>query len=251
MTRKKKSKYLDLRDFTRLNSDRLIAIAAKNDERSSAAIRVLLARESKLAQRDRLWDRDKPPLVDPSKPHRHKWEIFSSSLTGGKMVMTERCRLCRKERTRPATEEEQTAGRKSWDTKIHDVSHAFRKKLGDNVGYDAMKIADKFAAKHPDVVRVAHVDDNHFSSSSLVLVAHEDPEDHFMGTSATYIAQCSGETPIEFFLYPGHVEGLIRALQHFKKMHDTHQGKKSVSRRRMHARADRERRLKEAAKHYR
>jgi hypothetical protein len=254
---RKKQQKLQLRDFTRLNTDRLISIASKRDEseearqRASVAIMVLLARESKLARQDRAWDRNRPPLVDPSKPHRHKWDCFSSQYTGKKMIMTDRCRLCRKERKRPATKEEQTEGQKSWDTKIHDVSHAFAKKMGDKVGYDAMEVADKFAEKHPDAVRVVGVDDDHFSSSSLVLIAHEDPEYYFMGTSATFIAQCSGEKPIEFFLYPGHVEALIEALQHFKKMHDTHQGKKSVARRRMRARFERERRLKAAAQQYR
>jgi hypothetical protein len=254
--RKKKQK-LKLRDFTRLHTDRLIAIASKRDEseeareRASVAIMVLLARESKLSKRDRMWDRDKPPLVDPSERHKHKWTIFSSQYTGPKMIMTERCSLCRKERTRPAKKAEWTESRKVWDTKIHKVYHAFSKKIGEEFGYDAMQIAERFAEKHPNAVKVIGVDDDHFSSSSLVLIAHEDPEDYFMGTSAVFIPQCAGGPPTKFFLYPGHVEELIEGLQHFKKMYETHQGKKSIERRRMHARFDRERRLKAAAKLYR
>lgn len=34
-----------------------------------------------------------------------------------------------------------------------------------------------------------------------------------MGISVYYIPQCTGEKPIQFFLYPGHLRRLITTLQ--------------------------------------
>ena len=108
---------------------------------------------------------------------------------------------------------------------IHKTWHAFCHKFGNKEGrgwkykgYEFMCAVEKWAKKYPEV-QIVGVDDNHHASSSLVLVPHFDKRRHdYWGTTVVYIPQCSGEDAIDFFLYPGHLEGLVegfKALQLF------------------------------------
>lgn len=106
---------------------------------------------------------------------------------------------------------------------IHKVWHEFmrkfmpeNKKTRQREWLDIPSIAlmdriEKWAEKYPKDVFCLSVDDSHFTSSLLVLVDHK-TEDKYMGTSVVMISQCSGAPPAEFFLYPGHRDGLIAAL---------------------------------------
>jgi predicted RNA-binding Zn-ribbon protein involved in translation (DUF1610 family) len=99
---------------------------------------------------------------------------------------------------------------------IHRTWHAFSRRFGKKEGrgwklkgYAFMEAVEKWAKKYPEVQIVA-VDDNHHSSSALVLVPHFDKrEKDYWGTTLVYIPQCSGEDAIDFFMYPSHLEGFM------------------------------------------
>lgn len=55
-------------------------------------------------------------------------------------------------------------------------------------------------------------DDTYFASSNLVLIEHASKTE-YMGTTVVFIPQCTGEDPVEFFLYPGHRECLVKFLK--------------------------------------
>jgi hypothetical protein len=106
------------------------------------------------------------------------------------------------------------------NTGVHKVWREFTnkfKEFKDNeenyvcIGCDLEDKIQKWAKKYPDDVRIIGCDDSTFSSSCLVLIEHKS-KDQYMGTTVVYIPQCTGEKPIEFFLYSSHRDNLIEAL---------------------------------------
>lgn len=104
---------------------------------------------------------------------------------------------------------------------VHRVYHQFAKKFKKDdkflfTGYDLMERAEKWAKKFPGDVRIVGCDDSVHASSSLVLIEHRANTD-YMGTTVVYVPQCTGESPIEFFLYPSHRSSLLKALHEIAK----------------------------------
>jgi len=155
--------------------------------------------------------------------HEFKPSAYSGSWKKG--TIWEKCSKCGKENNeRPMTKKEL----KKWvkmckeqDRKCKEWNklwHTFSNKLSSPFkykGYDLMERVERFAKKHP-TVKIAHVDDSYFSSSYIAFFPHE-CKDEYWGTTALLIPQCSGEPATAFFLYPGHVDGLIKVLQEIQK----------------------------------
>jgi len=102
---------------------------------------------------------------------------------------------------------------------IHKLYHryiALKNKAKQESNYDAMVLAEKFANKNPSV-KIVGVDDDVHAGSDLVIIPHIDKY-HLWGLSVEYIPQCTGESPIRFFLYPGHLKRLIETLQDYAKI---------------------------------
>ena len=107
---------------------------------------------------------------------------------------------------------------------IHRTWHAFCRKFGGSpdkkwklMGYDFMCAVDRWAQKWPEI-QVVTVDDNYHTTSYLVLVPHYDKQQKdYWGTTCVYIPQCSGEDPIDFFLYPSHLDGLREGFERMRK----------------------------------
>jgi hypothetical protein len=78
-------------------------------------------------------------------------------------------------------------------------------------GYALDQRVEKWAEKYPDDVRMVRVDDDYFSSSSLVLIEHKTKK-KYMGTTVVFIPQCAPDPIATFFLYPSHRRGLVEAL---------------------------------------
>jgi hypothetical protein len=102
---------------------------------------------------------------------------------------------------------------------IHTVWHEFARRFKHKdgfayrwIGYDLMMRVEKWAAKYPKDVEIASIDDSYFTSSVLVLIEHKTARS-YMGTTVVVIPQCSGESPLEFFLYPCDRQGLLKALR--------------------------------------
>lgn len=109
-------------------------------------------------------------------------------------------------------------------TEIHRVWHAFCRRFGGGPdqkwklkGYAFMQAVERWAKKYPEV-QVVSVDDNHHAGSYLVLVPHYDEiQKEYWGTTLVYIPQCSGEDAIDFFMYPGHLDGFWDAMEKLKR----------------------------------
>lgn len=77
-------------------------------------------------------------------------------------------------------------------------------------GHAMMKRVDEFVKQYPSV-KVTRVDDHVFAGSYLVFVPVKD-----MGHYVYYIPQCTGEQPVKFFMYPGHLKSLKKILKQVK-----------------------------------
>jgi len=173
----------------------------------------------------------------------HLWKISSFS----SKKVHEYCGRCDEQRERALT----SAERKNYKQharardNLHTLGRAFADKTRGLTGYDMMLAAERWEKKHPDRIMVARVDDSHFSSSSLVFLTNEDPkhppdpfkdqsktEPYWMGTTVYYVAQCSGDKPVPFFLYPNHVDGLIDVLKKIKKRQESYPGVRREARER-------------------
>lgn len=96
---------------------------------------------------------------------------------------------------------------------IHSIWHSYLKlqeKNKDKIGYDYIKIVEKWAKKYPSV-QIVTCDDSCHATSRLVLIPHE-IEDEYWGTSVVYMPQCTEEKSIDFFLYPHHCSDLLKHL---------------------------------------
>jgi len=105
---------------------------------------------------------------------------------------------------------------------IHDVYHEFVKRFKNKdythkgKGYDLMQKVAKFAEKYPKDIEIVRCDDSYHAGSDLVMIHHfykrGKNRGKNWGTSVIFIPQCSGEDPIEFFLYPNHQKNLLKVL---------------------------------------
>lgn len=162
--------------------------------------------------------------------HHHSFTNWASRGRGRSMVAIERCK-CGQERERPATAKERRENAEMWrrSSEIHKTWHALTRKFYDQAKrewllepYELMCAIEKWAKRRPEI-KIVGVDDSHFASSSLVLVPHA-LDDEYMGTTVLYIPQCSGEKPIEFFMYPSHRSQLLTALSEMEREHGLKKG---------------------------
>lgn len=143
----------------------------------------------------------------------HKFEVYCYMGWKPLSQVVERCMFCHEERARKPTKAEQAENTKKLrqGADLHAVYHRVCKRLEGLDGFEAIEEAEKLAKKYKAHVQLVGCDDDAHSSSSLLLVDHEN-EDHYMGTSVIYLPQCMG-TRATFFLYPGDREELINALK--------------------------------------
>lgn len=160
--------------------------------------------------------------------HVHQWRRLG---TRGNKVVTEIC-ACEARREREATKAEQKQIRERsklfWAqaTAMHKLWRSITKRFknGNNEwkekGWDLIEGLEEFAAERPQI-RMVGVDDSSFSNSDLVLIPHtyDTPKlgCSYMGTTVVFVAQCAGDPPVEFFLYPSHLRNLIKTLQEIEK----------------------------------
>lgn len=110
---------------------------------------------------------------------------------------------------------------KSQEDKIHALWHKFAKKFMDQnerfhlSGYELITEVEKFTKRYPQIQTI-RCDDRYFASSDLVLIPHEN-DTEYMGTTVVYIPQCAPDSPTTFFLYPNHVDYLLKGLKVVQK----------------------------------
>lgn len=129
------------------------------------------------------------------------------------MVIILRCTKCRSEKERPATEAEKAARRESnrLQAQIHKPFHEIGEATEDLSSMEAMGKFAEFQEKYPEYVHIASIDDDHHCGSELVLIEHRS-EKYYWGTTAVVIPQCTGEAPLRFFMYPGHMQSVLEAF---------------------------------------
>ncbi len=153
-----------------------------------------------------------------------KIKILKKTLLSKALTFGFRCDKCGEQVERKATPKERALHDKrvAWPRKphVHTVWHEFQRRFkknghGENeyrlIGYDLMVSVEKWAKKYPREVRCVGIDDSYFASSLLLLVEHRHSRG-YMGTTAVVIPQCTGDKPMEFFLYPNDRNSLIAAL---------------------------------------
>ncbi len=163
--------------------------------------------------------------------HRHKMVLAS---WGGKPLEVEfRCR-CGETQRRPATPQEakwlKQDNKEMYQriSKIHAISHSFQRKFLKDMkfvceGYKLICLIEKWSRKHP-TVRQCTVDCNSHAGATLFFIPHE-TEDEYWGTSVIYVPQF--DPPAQFFLYPGHLDGLLEVLKGIKSQTFKKNGRKT------------------------
>ena len=81
-------------------------------------------------------------------------------------------------------------------------------------GHGAMQHIEKFVNKHPGI-KIAWCDDDVHATSRLVFIPHRTNKD-WMGVTVLFVPQCTN-IQNKFFLYPEHVNDLIKTLREIKK----------------------------------
>jgi hypothetical protein len=164
-----------------------------------------------------------------------------------------RCSRCGENVAREATPGERKfyGPRVAWERRpnTHTVWHEFMKRFKTKdgsgylwKGYDFMGRVQKWARRYPKDVRITSIDDSYFAGSILVLVEHKTPRS-YMGTTVVVVPQCSGESPLEFFMYPGHRRELLKALRAI------HVASKSIEKLERHDRVAEDRALRKNIRH--
>lgn len=154
--------------------------------------------------------------------HRHKFRVVAWQ--GDEVEF--RC-PCGERRQREMSRAELRRHRGEWgkppaDLDVHRVWHDFQRRFLTRAdkwrwsGYALMTRVERWARQYPDDARIVNVDDDAFAGSHLVLVEHR-ARDRYMGTTAVFIPQCTGEPPARFFLYPHHLFSLARALRAIRR----------------------------------
>jgi hypothetical protein len=152
--------------------------------------------------------------------HKCKWRRASHSLS----TLFFMCSFpgCFKQMTKETTPEEKKLIKAMFNKNddIHRVWHNFQKHFIDRPegepksfkwkGYELSQKIERWAQKYPEDVHICAIDDSHFMSSDLVLIEHKSKKS-WMGVSAVLVCQ-NNDPVVQFFLYPGHVENVMKAL---------------------------------------
>ena len=161
--------------------------------------------------------------------HKHKFLTLSATGLGLKMVVSERC-SCGATRDRPATKVEKAIS-KSWFSEskgVHALWRRYQRLFKDcessaiptpykYYGYDLMCRISRWAKRYPDDVRVCSIDDSVYAGSMLVFVEHRTKKSYH-GTTVIVIPQCTGEQPLEFFMYADHLTGVMKAIKDIRRL---------------------------------
>lgn len=91
----------------------------------------------------------------------------------------------------------------------HSAYHAFQREFDCDTVQDDIEL-EKYLEAHPEVITTS-CDDDHHCSATIMLFPHI-----HMGASVVFAPQCTTARG-RFFLYPGHIDGLIKALQEARK----------------------------------
>lgn len=159
----------------------------------------------------------------------HKFGKGASSYS--KETLGFRCARCKQIVDRPMTPKEKKElvkhlrEEKTRSQHIHGPYWDFNKRFKEQSapyafkqqGFDLMQDVEKWAKKYPDRVFITSCDDTHFTSSMLVFITGDDPGGGYWGTNVVAISQCDGLPPKEFFLYPGHAQGVLDVLAALQK----------------------------------
>ena len=166
------------------------------------------------------------------KKHIHDWKITWKCGS----EINEKCQ-CGVSQERQATKAEQKifkAQHKESNRRTSEMNNTyweFRKKFKDNNNcwiyekYELIEKIEKWVEKQDrEKVVFCSCDDSMFMSSDLLMFHHiwtdqKTKKKNCWGTSVVLLTQ-DGQPPTEFFLYPGHAQGLIDSLSKVWKIRE-------------------------------
>ena len=162
--------------------------------------------------------------MNKQQKHRHRWQLQSY----GGWEVSFRC-SCGETKSRRMTKAEYDwqvnstrkwgVLRKSKEGDIHYIFHKFLSQLCDEYlkpkfsGYDLMQRMARFACRYP-TCKILTCDDSSHSGSYILLIPHENKTEYW-GTTLIITPQFGQPTAI--FLYPGHLDEMLKALQATQK----------------------------------
>lgn len=110
----------------------------------------------------------------------------------------------------------------NWTIKGDDLVQTEREykhfNINKVVGYKSISKIERFISKNPAIARVV-CDDSAHCGSRIYLIPHENKREYW-GTTVLFIPQCTKEQN-NFFLYPNHLNNLIKELQKIQKRQKT------------------------------
>ncbi len=165
--------------------------------------------------------------------HKHTWKL--SSYSGLSAFFN--CSKCEARVEKVLDKKEQKLVENSFSEhsehskKLHGLWWKFAKAVAtldyptkwQERGYALMEMIRNFADKNQEI-EVCPCDDLAHSTSLIAFIPHQ-TEDEFWGVSMICVPQLEGE-PTGLFLYPEHVDHLIKTLTEFKKKHRALKGKR-------------------------
>lgn len=161
--------------------------------------------------------------MEDSRMHKHNFRV-SSYIIDRIYAICDECG-CTEDRETTKEEKEMIINdfekhfNPTYQDDVHRVWHPFEEwfeKLDDR-GYSLIKKIENYIDNHPEAgIKQSSVDDDCFNGSSIFFIPHES-DNSYMGVTAIYVPQSTGEKPVIFFMYPHHIDDLIKTLKHFAK----------------------------------
>lgn len=185
-----------------------------------------------------------------SKEHKHTWK---RAWTRGTKFIGERC-ACEQQRERNTTKAEakelvqRAALQEKRGVQINKVWRKIEKAGKRSNGSwgletDALEgVVNRFEGDAKNGILSARVDDTMFCGADFKFIPHkmDDPKlgKEYWGTTVLYFGGCDGSF-LEFFMYPGHVEGMLEVLTQIKAEQDRLNKEKEAAWKRQVAKAQR------------
>lgn len=158
----------------------------------------------------------------------HNWKLLGTSMKNKSF----RCTLCDEIKYEPLTKKEMVSHINKnnkmlkHSMEMHAVYHKFVKKFKIFTaneggkwrweGYTMMRMIENYIKRNKEI-KLAWCDDSTHCGSCLVLIPHKSRSEYW-GTTVVYIPQY-GDKPVQLFLYPGHLDGLMQEFGKFQKCH--------------------------------
>jgi hypothetical protein len=138
-------------------------------------------------------------------------KVYRRSMCGREFTYKCKCGKTERVLTVSKTLQKRILSKEDKPPQKHKLCQSFIKAIKDKKGFKAMEAAEKWAKKNPGATLVG-CDDDHFASSIIAIIPHENRYEVW-GYTMICIPQCTGEEPMRMFFYPAELKSFISVLQ--------------------------------------